>query len=429
MIIHVVQPGETINQIAESYGLPASRIITDNDLQDPFRLVPGQTIVIVYPEQTHIVEEEDTLVSIASQYLVTIRELLRNNPDLADRTELLPGEELIIRYGEKRGKIATNGFAYSFIRRDILRKTLPYLTYLTVLNYQFTEDYEIIGEDDTEILQMAEEAGVIPLLQVTNFVTQSMETIEATLRILYNEEVQDLLIDRFVDLLRTRGYYGISTNFSYIDSQNYTLYNQYLYKLKQRFNEEGFLIFITISPRLILNINEITIDRVDYSRLGQLADGVNLMSFDFSVSYETPSLQSITYLGNEFINYAKTLIDAEKIFDGLSVITYDWPLPYEVGVTRANSLSTNTAIELARNTGAVISYDDLAEAAFFYYDLNIEGAIIRHVVWFKDARSIDSRANQVIENNFRGVSIWNLMYFYKQMWLILNSQYEIETLL
>lgn len=429
MIIHVVQPGETIHFIAESYGLPASRIIIDNDLQDPSNLVPGQTIVIAYPELTHTVQKGDTLTSIADQYMVTVRELLRNNPDLVDRTELLPGETLIISYGEKRGTIATNGFAYSFIRRDILSKTLPYLTYLTVLNYQFTEDYQIIGEDDTEILQMAKEAGVIPLLQITNFADISMETIEATIRLLFSEEAQSVLIDRIVNLLKARGYYGLNTTFSYIDSYNYPLYNQYLRRLQQRLSEEGLLTFVTIAPRQILDVNKITIDRVDYSLIGRYADGVNLMNFDFSISFETPSQQTITFLGNEFINYAKNLIPADKIYDGLSVIAYDWPLPYEIGVTRANSLSTNTAIELARSTGSVISYDDIAEAAYFYYNLNVAGAIIGHVVWFKDARSIDTRANQVINNNFRGLSIWNLMYFYKQMWLILNSQYEIETLL
>lgn len=429
MIIHVVRPGDTINSISESYGLSVTRIIMDNDLQDPLNLVIGQTIVIVYPEVTHTVQEGDTLAGIADLYQTTIRELLRNNPFLSDRTELIPGETLIISYGNKLGKMATNGFAYNFINKDILRKTLPYLTYLTVLNYQFTEDYQIVGEDDTEIIQMTLDAGVIPLLQVTSFITLSMETIEATLRILYNKEVQDLLINSYLKLLRESGYYGINITFSYIDSYNYPVYNNYLSRLQEQLSAEGFLTFVTIAPREILNINEITIDKIDYSLIGKLADGINLLHYDYSSNFGSPSQQTITFIGNEFIEYAKTIIPAEKIYAGLSVIAYDWPLPYEVGVTRANSLSTNTAIELARINGAVISYDEWAEAAYFYYDLNVEGAIIQHVVWFRDARSIETRANQMAQNGFRGLSIWNLMYFNKQMWLILNSQYEIETLL
>jgi spore germination protein len=255
-----------------------------------------------------------------------------------------------------------------------------------------------------------------------------METIEATLRLLYNEEAQNLVINNVLKILRNKGYYGINVTFSYIDSNNYQLYNNYLSKIATQLNKEGFLVFVTISPREIFNINEITIDKINYSEIGRIADGVNLINYDYSVNFGTPSLQTTTFIGNELTNYAKTIIPAEKIYTGLSVIAYDWPLPYEVGVTRANSMSANAAIALAADTGSPILYDDWAESAFFNYQ-NKAGVPIQHLVWFKDARSVDTRANQVLINDFKGISIWNLMYFFAQMWLVINSQYDIKTLL
>lgn len=429
MIIHIVQSGETINTIAERYNLSAEIIIKDNGLLVPNNLVPGQTIVIVYPEQTHIVQEGDTLVDISRLYDVSTRQLLRNNPYLFDQEYLMPGEILTISYGEKKGKVAVNGFAYVFINRDVLRKTLPYLTYLTILNYQFTEDYQIFGEDDSEIIQMCIEAGVIPLLQITTFVTQSTETIEATLRILYSEEIQELIINNIIVILKSSGYYGINVTFTYIDSENYELYNNYLARLTSRLHNEGLLVFVTLAPRARLNVVEITIDKVDYTEIGMLADGINLLQFDWSVSLETPSIQTTTYIGRELVDHARTLIPTDKIYTGYSIIAYDWPLPYEIGVTRANSLTIYSAIDIARGAGVPILYDDLAESAFFNYVENRRGVPIQHLVWFKDARSIDTRANSVLENGFAGLSIWNTMYFYTQMWFVINSQYEIETLL
>ena len=47
MIIHVVQPGETIATIADNYGKPVERIILENGLDDPDNLVVGQTIIIL----------------------------------------------------------------------------------------------------------------------------------------------------------------------------------------------------------------------------------------------------------------------------------------------------------------------------------------------------------------------------------------------
>lgn len=429
MTIHIVQSGESIEAIAERYNISVSRIIIDNDLQDPQNLVPGQSIVIAYPKQTHIVQEGDTLAGIADLYNVTLRQLLRNNPIIFDRDYIIPGETLIISYDNNKGIIETNGFAYVYIGKDVLRKTLPYLTYLTILNYNFTENYQIIGEDDTEIIQMTKDAGVIPLLQVTTFITLNMETIEATLRILYNEEIQDMQIMNIANLLRSRGYYGINITFSYIDSNNYPLYNNYLSKLATLLHSEGFLVFVTIAPREIQNINEITIDKINYYEIGQIADRINLLHYDYSTNFGTPNLQTTTFIGNEFIKYAKTIIPVEKIYAGLSVIAYDWPLPYEIGVTRASSMSTNLAIVLASINGSIISYDEWAESAYFIYEVNKLGAPIQHLVWFKDARSVESRANLVVANGFKGISIWNIMYFFTQMWLVIISQYEIETLL
>lgn len=426
MIIHIVQSGDTIDTIAEQYNISAAKIIIDNEIPEPYTLVQGQSIVIVYPEQSYIVQEGDTLESIASSNNISVRQLLRNNPYLLDRDIIIPGEMLTISYPNTKGKIAINAFAYVFISKELLRKTLPYLTYLTIMNYQFSENYEITGEDDSEILRMTKEAGVIPLLQITTFQTQSIETIEATLRILYSEEIQDLLIEKTLNLLKSRGYYGINVTFSYIDSQNYTLYNHYLSKISARLNSEGLFVFVTLAPRENLNINEVTFMRSDFTEIGQLAHGINLLDFDWSSSFEPPTLQTTTYIGNEFINYAKTMIPVEKTYIGLSSIAYDWQLPYELGVTKANSMSTNTAIELARDTGSVISYDDIAEAAYFQYYHNKLGVPLAHLVWFRDARSVDTRANQVIENGFAGLSVWNIMYYFAQLWLVINSQYEIE---
>jgi hypothetical protein len=65
----------------------------------------------------------------------------------------------------------------------------------------------------------------------------------------------------------------------------------------------------------------------------------------------------------------------------------------------------------------------------FIYDtsniINISDEIL-HVVWFKDARSFDARAVLVGEYDLQGLSLWTIMIFDSQMWLIINNQYYIE---
>lgn len=78
MIIHVVQLGDTLTSIAESYGISIDSLIVNNGLENPNDLVEGQCIVIVYPQATYIVQEGDTLAGIASANNVTIIELIKD---------------------------------------------------------------------------------------------------------------------------------------------------------------------------------------------------------------------------------------------------------------------------------------------------------------------------------------------------------------
>ncbi|MDF2951775.1 MAG: Peptidoglycan-binding lysin domain protein, partial [Anaerocolumna sp.] len=54
---------------------------------------------------------------------------------------------------------------------------------------------------------------------------------------------------------------------------------------------------------------------------------------------------------------------------------------------------------------------------------------IMHIVWFKDARSFNAIAYLVYEYGLQGLSIWNIMNYNSQLWLVININYEIEKVL
>ena len=168
MDIHVVQPGDSLYSIAQQYGVSLSRLLEDNQLPNPTQLVVGQTIVIQYPKSTYTVRSGDTLSSIAKVTGISVKQLLRNNPVLRGEPNILPGQELLLEFEqEKEGILSVNGYAYPFIDKGLLQRTLPYLTNLTPFTYGFTETGELVLLEDQPLINAAEQMGVAPLLHLS----------------------------------------------------------------------------------------------------------------------------------------------------------------------------------------------------------------------------------------------------------------------
>ncbi len=429
MIIYIVQPGDTIYTIAEFYNVPVERLIQDNGLENFENLVVGQTIVIVYPEQTYTVREGDTLAGIADNLGVTFIQLLRNNPYLSEREFLYPGETIVIRYNNNNGEIATNGYAYPFIDRDILRKTLPFLTYLTVFNYRATVEGDLIDIDDAEIIQFARNYGVAPIMLLSTLTNLGTDSIDVAFSILNNQDIQDRIINNVLIILKEKGYYGLNIYIQYINADNINLVENYITKLTTRLNNEGYPVILTLTPTTFIDGTNVTNGRIDYTILGQTANNILLLSYEWGFSYGPPAAVTSVSTIRERLDYAVTQIPPEKIYLGIPIIGYDWQLPYIRGISRANSLSSDAAIQLAGEVDAVIQYDETAQAPFFTYVSNNVEPRTNHIVWFKDARSIDVLLKLIPEYGFQGTAIWNIMYYFSQLWLVLNSQYEIVNII
>lgn len=430
MIIHIVQSGETIYSIAEKYNFSVTRLIEDNGLLNPNNLVVGQVIVIVYPEQIYTVQEGDSLESIANTYDVTVMQLLRNNPFLSDREFIYPGETIVISYNNtNKNKVSINGYAYPFINIQTLRRTLPFLTYLTIFNYRTIENGKIVGDDDTELIRIAKEYGVAPIMSLSTLTYQGTGNIEIVNSILYSEDNQNKHIDNILNILRTKEYYGLNVSIVHLNPENLNAYESYISKLSKRLNEEGYFLFVTITPRTFISLNKVSFEKVDYSQLGQSANSIILLSYGWGYSEGPPSPTTPAYSVRAILDYSVSLIPPEKIYTGLSTIGYDWQRPYIIGISRANSLNTDAAIALALEVGATILYDDNSEAPYYeYVDYSAE-IPTQHIVWFVDARSINALVKFVPEYGIQGVSIWNIMSYFAQMWFVINTQYEINKVL
>jgi spore germination protein len=428
MIIHIVQPGETIYSISEYYSIPVDRLILENGITNPANLAIGQTIVIVQPETLYTLQAGDTLESIALQHGTTPMELLRNNPYLSDRDIIYAGVTIVIRYQTNKIRtIATIGYAFSYIDKSVLIKTLPFLTYLTIFNYRVTSEGEIIFRaDDTELVNLAKIYGVAPMMFVSTMAEDGIVSREVSYDILINPAVQDRLIDNALNIMKTKGFYGINIYVENITYDNINVIAEYLKRASEIFHSQGYKILITITPATNIDTPNVSFEKIDYSKLYGFVDGIIFSSYDWARSYSYPNAIFPVNILRGFLDYIVSIIPPEKIFLGVTALGYDWTLPYVPGATEATIISYNSAVQIAAENGIPIQFNEAAQSPFFYY-MNSDGNL--HVVWTKDARSFNARAGLVEEYNLQGLSFWTIMRFDAQMWFVINTQYYIEKLM
>jgi spore germination protein len=425
LIIHVVRAGDSLYSISRRYGVPVERIASDNELNVSESLVIGQTIVVMEGTRQHTVRAGESLYSIARQYGTTVARLQAAN-QIANPALISPGMVLTIPSDtEKLGTIDVNGYAFPNINMDVLRKTLPYLTYLSIFSYEVTTDGNFRTINDEPLIAAAREARVAPIMVITNLQEGGGFSSDIARAILTNEQVQDTLINNIIENLRTKNYSGLAIDFEYIYPEDRENYNNFLRKVVSRLRPLGYLITTALAPKNAADQPGLLYEAHDYPVHGALADHVILMTYEWGYTFGPPMAVAPINEVRRVLNYAISAIPRRKILMGIPNYGYNWTLPYVEG-SRAATISNVGAVDLARRVGANIQYDQTAQAPFFhYYDANGR----EHVVWFDDARSIEAKLRLVNQYNLGGVSYWTIGRFFPQNWLVLSSLFDVRKIL
>jgi len=426
MRIHVVRPGESVYSISRLYDVPSQRIISDNELTDPEQLVPGQTLVILEGTRQYTVRPGDSIFRIARRYDVSIADILEANPDITNPASLEVGQVLNIPPREINfGEILVNGYAFPDIDREVLRKTLPSLSFLSIFSYEVRPDGSLSTIDDEPLIQAARAARVAPFMVITNIEQGGSFSSDLASQILNNEQVQDTLIDNVLRIMRQKHYYGLDIDFEYLYPQDRENYNDFLRKVAARIRPQGFSLTTALAPKVSGNQMGLLYEAHDYPVHGALTDHVILMTYEWGYTYSPPRAVAPLNEVRRVLNYAITVIPRRKILMGIPNYGYNWTLPFMEG-TAASSISNTGAVDLARQVGAFIQFDALAQAPWFrYYDNTGR----QHEVWFSDARSMFASLALVNEFRLGGISLWTIGRYSPQYYLVLNAVYNIRKVL
>ncbi|GGA70677.1 glycoside hydrolase family 18 protein [Ornithinibacillus halotolerans] len=425
MQIHVVNQGDSVFSIANTYGSTTQAIIDANELDAPNQLVVGQALVIPIVGQFYFVQPGDSLYTIANRFGMTYQELARIN-NIPINGTLPIGLRLYIPQRPKSDIISNAyvepiGGTVSETLENAARKNTPYLSYLAPFSYQVNRDGTLKAPPLNNFKEIAD-ANNANLMMVITTLEEGAFSAELGHIIVTVQEVQNRLLDNIVNTAQQVGFTDIHFDFEFLPPEDRDAYSTFLAKAKERLSQAGLLMSTALAPKVSAEQEGEWYEAHDYGAHGAVADFVVLMTYEWGYSGGPAMAVSPIDQVRRVVNYALTEMPASKILLGQNLYGYDWTLPYVPGGEYARAVSPQQAIALARQYNVPIQYDTTAQAPFFRY-WDEEGK--EHEVWFEDARSIQAKFDMIKELGLRGISYWKLGLSFPQNWLLLQDNFNI----
>lgn len=419
-MIYTVKQGDTLFRISQMTNVPVESIVSANGLNQADDLVIGQNLIIPMNPTTYTVATGDTMYSIARRFNINLRDLINSNPQISNPNVINVGD--IINLPDVRPTIEVNGYALPSISNTTLEASLQNLTYLSPFSYQATSTGELVPLQDERLLTAVSSGQTLANMVVTNIAQDGFDSDLAS-TVLNNQNVRNTLINNIISVVTAKNYNGVNIDFEYIYAQDRNNYTNFLRELKGELNKINIPLSVAVSPK-DRELTGTLYAGHDYRAIGEIADRVIIMTYEWGYIYGEPQAISPKNLVEKVIAYATTLIPSQKILMGMPNYAYDWTLPYRPN-TAATTLTNLQALELARRHGSNINFDNLAQAPHFEY-YTTDGT--RHIVWFDDARSIDSRLDLVTKYNLAGISIWTINNFNPVLWSVINNKFIVKKL-
>lgn len=377
--------------------------------------------------QIYVVQTGDSVDTIAEAYDVSVYQLALDN-QLIYPYELAVGQALLIPVGERNPSrnAIVSGYAYPFISPWVLDQTLPYLSELPVFSYGFTYYGALLAPywDDEWMIAAARQQGVLPILTLTPFGEDGNFNNNLISSVVNNPAYTENLIQNLLTVMDEKGYRGVDIDFEYILAADRDAFTEFVRRVADAMRANGYHTSVALAPKTSADQAGLLYEGKDYRALGEAVEHVLLMTYEWGYTYGPPMAVAPINQVRRVVEYALTEIPAEKIDLGIPNYGYDWPLPYERGVTKAATINNVQAVRIAIAQGVPIEFDELSQSPYFHYLDRATG--VEHEVWFEDVRSLQQKFNLMKEYGLRGCGYWQIMQWFRANWLLLADNFYIE---
>lgn len=276
----------------------------------------------------------------------------------------------------------------------MLEETLPDLTAIYIFSYGFTMEGELVPPSRNEdwMIAAARQQGVRPVLTLTPLGSDGRFNNNLVAALVQDQAMQRKLLWELGAVMQQKGYGGLDIDFEYIQAEDRVAFAGFVEFATQVMNLFDYPVSVALAPKTSRDQPGLLYEGVDYRLLGEAANRVMLMTYEWGYTYGPPMAVAPINMVRRVVEYAISEIPNEKISLGIPNYGYDWPLPYVRGTTKATTIGTLEAIQLAIDHGVEIRFDDIAQSPYFrYWQYGIQ-----HEVWFEDVRSLQAKFELMI---------------------------------
>ena len=205
-------------------------------------------------------------------------------------------------------------------------------------------------------------------------------------------------------------------------------YPTLLAELNARLDRMGAVTSVTVAARTSRTDPNWWV--FNYPALGRAADRVRIMTYDFHWSGGSPGPIAPKWWVNDVASYASSVIASRKISMGMPAYGRDWFGKKLSGTCPGKaretvSRTTQQMRSFARSIGVTPEWKERGTSQRFTYVRKYSGGgdpcRVKRVVWFDDARSLETKAPLVEEYDLRGVAIWALGNEGSRAWPLLRQ--------
>lgn len=249
---------------------------------------------------------------------------------------------------------------------------------------------------------------VVPAIQNSGFNPDHVHTMVS------DPQARAAHIGELVEIVRAKGYDGMDIDYESLNLEDRDDFSLFIEELSLALHAEDKILSVTVHPKTTDEAGWEAARAQDWARLGAAADSFKIMVYDYSSGPGEAGPVAPVDWAEQVIQYALSLVPADKVYLGLPFYGYD----YAVGTKRSVTWTSSQALIPRYN--ALVQRDESNEAWFTYESGGT------HTVYFNDALATETKVKAVFAKypDLAGVSIWVLGGEDPQNWTVLQQLFS-----